>query len=454
MKNIKLLAGIFLFLSVFTFNSCDTEPIDPGINIDDFNQSCQTPSNFIVSNFFNGNSVILSWVPEGNEATWTIEYGPVGFAQGTGTMVNASETPFTLAGLNANNSYSFYLRANCGSNATSDWVGPINVAASSNPNCPNPLALSGLRNATVPTTVEISWTAGGTETSWQVQYGPSGFLLGSGTLVTTNTTSKQISGIATTGSYDFYVRSSCSSSEASNWVGPLTVQPVTSVDCPIPNALTALRDTTVTTDVVLTWTAPATITSWQIQYGVSGFTLGSGTIVTATASPFTLNNIPDANGYDFYIRSNCSTTENSEWIAIPAHVSGNVVPSEFFVKVDDTEYIENYINAGTITGTPNYISVFGVNSGSQFVGILNDDTLAEGATYDMTGLPNSSVKGQYRLNNVNYDSTIGSVTIESKTATRIKGTFTFTASYSYTNTSGEVITFTHEITEGAFDVNY
>jgi hypothetical protein len=139
---------------------------------------------------------------------------------------------------------------------------------------------------------------------------------------------------------------------------------------------------------------------------------------------------------------------------VPAHVSGNVVPSEFFAKIDGNEYVENYINAGTITGTPNYISVFGVKSGSQFVGILIDDTLAEGATYDMTGLPGSPVKGQYRLNNVNYDSTIGSVTIETKTATRIKGTFTFTASYSYTNSNGDVITFTHEITEGSFDVNY
>jgi hypothetical protein len=455
MKNIKLLAGILLIFSVFIFNSCDNEPVDPGLNVDDFNQSCKTPTNFQVSNFIDATSVLLSWVPQGNEATWTIEYGLIGFVKGTGTVIIADNPLTTVGGLNANYGYSFYLRANCGSNATSDWVGPITVAAMTNPNCPNPVALSGLRDATVPTIVNLSWTAGGTETQWQVQYGPAGFLLGQGTIAPpTISPNMIISGISTTSSYDFYVKANCSSSEFSNWVGPITIQSVESVECPIPTNLTAVRNTTTTTDVNLTWTSPTAITSWQIQYGVAGFTLGSGTIISSTTPTATISNIPDANSYDFYVRANCSSTENSGWIAEPASVSGNVVPSEFFANIDGNEFVENYINAGTILGSPNYISVFGVKSGSQFVGVLIDDTLPAGATYTMTGLSNSQVKGQYRLNNVNYDSTTGSVTIETKTATRIKGTFSFTASYSYTNSNGDVITFTHEVTDGSFDVNY
>ena len=41
MKNLKLVAGIFLILTAFTFTSCTTEPIDSAINLDDF----ETPSN-------------------------------------------------------------------------------------------------------------------------------------------------------------------------------------------------------------------------------------------------------------------------------------------------------------------------------------------------------------------------------------------------------------------------
>ena len=58
MKNIKLLAGILLIFSVFIFNSCDNEPVDPGLNVDDFNQSCKTPTNFQVSNFIDATSVL------------------------------------------------------------------------------------------------------------------------------------------------------------------------------------------------------------------------------------------------------------------------------------------------------------------------------------------------------------------------------------------------------------
>ncbi len=36
MKNIKLVAGIFLIFTTFTFTSCDVEPIDSAINLDDF----------------------------------------------------------------------------------------------------------------------------------------------------------------------------------------------------------------------------------------------------------------------------------------------------------------------------------------------------------------------------------------------------------------------------------
>ena len=37
MKNIKLIAGIFLILTAFIFTSCDNEPVDGAINLDDFN---------------------------------------------------------------------------------------------------------------------------------------------------------------------------------------------------------------------------------------------------------------------------------------------------------------------------------------------------------------------------------------------------------------------------------
>ena len=47
------------------------------------------------------------------------------------------------------------------------------------PTCPqtSPLSASNVGSSTA----DISWTAGGSETSWNVEYGPAGFTLGTGT---------------------------------------------------------------------------------------------------------------------------------------------------------------------------------------------------------------------------------------------------------------------------------
>ncbi len=69
-------------------------------------------------------SVSLNWISP-NAQTWTIEYGPAGFTQGSATanVVSVNSLPFTLSGLSANTSYDVYIRANCGV-PTSSFIGP------------------------------------------------------------------------------------------------------------------------------------------------------------------------------------------------------------------------------------------------------------------------------------------------------------------------------------------
>ncbi|MCH8554681.1 MAG: GEVED domain-containing protein [Schleiferiaceae bacterium] len=60
-------------------------------------------------------------------AAFEIEYGPVGFTPGNGTIATATGSPATVSGLTANTSYDFYLRAICGTD-TSAFVGPVTAA--------------------------------------------------------------------------------------------------------------------------------------------------------------------------------------------------------------------------------------------------------------------------------------------------------------------------------------
>jgi len=89
--------------------------------------SCPNPSNLSAFNSTQS-TVDLSWDAGGSETQWELEYGPAGFTQGNGTIVQTNTNPYTLTDLNSLTTYEVYLRANCGANPGDDdsvWVGPV-----------------------------------------------------------------------------------------------------------------------------------------------------------------------------------------------------------------------------------------------------------------------------------------------------------------------------------------
>ncbi|HPE58679.1 MAG TPA: carboxypeptidase-like regulatory domain-containing protein, partial [Bacteroidales bacterium] len=89
--------------------------------------------------------------------------------------------------------------------------------------CPNPTALTATNLTT--TSADLGWTAGGTETMWNIEWGPQGFELGtvSGTFVSGVTVNPYpLTGLEASTSYDFYVQSDCGSGTLSSWAGPFT----------------------------------------------------------------------------------------------------------------------------------------------------------------------------------------------------------------------------------------
>lgn len=69
-------------------------------------------------------SADLGWTENGSATVWDIEWGTVGFtATGTPNITDATN-PQNLGGLTSNTAYSFYVRANCGTDE-STWSGPF-----------------------------------------------------------------------------------------------------------------------------------------------------------------------------------------------------------------------------------------------------------------------------------------------------------------------------------------
>ncbi|HET8810394.1 MAG TPA: plastocyanin/azurin family copper-binding protein, partial [Flavobacteriaceae bacterium] len=77
-------------------------------------------------------------------------------------------------------------------------------------------------SVTSTTTVDVSWTAGGTATTWEIEYGAPGFTLGSGTVVIDNdgVTGNTITGLSASTAYELYIRTDCGGGDLSAWVGP------------------------------------------------------------------------------------------------------------------------------------------------------------------------------------------------------------------------------------------
>ena len=98
-----------------------------------------------------------------------------------------------------------------GSGETEDYV--INIGPL--PTCPQPTNF-GVIQSTL-NSAQIDWVAGGSETTWQIQYGTQGFALGTGTIVTTTNNPYTINGLTSYSFYQAYVRAICGPGDTSFW---------------------------------------------------------------------------------------------------------------------------------------------------------------------------------------------------------------------------------------------
>jgi hypothetical protein len=81
--------------------------------------------------------------------------------------------------------------------------------------------------------------------------------------------------------------------------------------CVRPTNISASNSTLNSIDI--DWNANLTATEWEIEYGLSGFIHGNGTLVSATSHPFTVPNLTPATSYDFYVRTVCGAGDTSYW---------------------------------------------------------------------------------------------------------------------------------------------
>jgi hypothetical protein len=88
--------------------------------------TCTPPSGLAATNTA-ATSTDLSWTENGTATQWSIEYGPTGFTQGTGTFVSTTSNPYTLSGLSSVIAYDIYVKSICSATDSSLANGPVSI---------------------------------------------------------------------------------------------------------------------------------------------------------------------------------------------------------------------------------------------------------------------------------------------------------------------------------------
>jgi len=239
----------------------------------------------------------------GNIVGFNLEYGEAGFVKGQGVLVENISTFETIhANLIGDTEYEFYVSSICldGTMVDSDRK------SFTTPVCPVP-TINDVINIT-ETSALVRFSENSFVGAYEVEYGPTNFSIGSGTVITAgNNQQAQLNGLTGGTLYDVYVRTNCGG------VFGAYSSRFTFESTPLCFTPTDLDRTNITsTTVRLTWN-PNGETAWQIQYGLVGFILGTGTTISTSNRPYTVQNLNNNTTYEFYIRANCGSDGFSNW---------------------------------------------------------------------------------------------------------------------------------------------
>ena len=306
-----------------------------------------------------------------------MEYGLHGFAQGTGTLETVYGSPnITLTTLATATAYDVYVRAMCSAADSSLWVGPLtfvtacdifttypyvenfdsySVGSTSRPNCwsfpvifnnaapyitnsystspsnslffqsaiaDHTTAVSPQFDADINTLrVKFMLKAEHTNYSGTFEVGVMSDPFNLSTFESAaiiqpentawNEYTVDLNTVTMTGPNRYIAfRQNSNSDNWYYWMDDVRVSLIPS--CAEPSEVHVEGSTP--TSITLGWTANGGETSWNIEYGPAGHTLGNGTVLTANTNPFTIDNlIPNLN-YDFYVQAECSVDDQSIWV--------------------------------------------------------------------------------------------------------------------------------------------
>ena len=145
-------------------------------------------------------------------------------------------------------------------------------------------------------------------------------------------------------------------------------------NCPRPNNVTVSSITTST--AVVNW-SDSSATNFEIEYGVSGFALGTGTRVTSMLESVTLYGLTHSTSYDVYIRGVCAMSDTSNWSFVTTFATECGI-------IDNLPYSQNFSGWGVGTGSrPACWTCGGYSSYPYILNVTDNNSQIIGQTFYM-----------------------------------------------------------------------
>jgi hypothetical protein len=369
-------------------------------------------------------------------SNFEVEYGPAGYPPGFGFTATTTNDSIVITGLTPGSDYEFSVRALCAGTTTSTWMGPIALTTLCGVvNIPYSAALNAVPNCWDLTSGDQDWSI-----SSFSGYAYTSYWRGSvGDEMIISTTDFDISGDAhiqfdwshfsdTTSNSDsikLQVKTLPSGSwtdvwvlgdsafnsndgavyySAGSFVHETVVLPtsltgndvsirflfVTNKDAscyiknfyieeiPSCNQATNIQSTRITdVDVALAWTSTAA--DFALEYGISGFPKGSGTVTSSTTNSISLTGLTPGTSYDYYVRAICGNNDSSLWTGPISFTTACTAITDFvegFEAYPSTGMATCWTGSAFSTATGAYVYVYqysSPNTGSRHVKFYNSN---------------------------------------------------------------------------------
>ncbi|MVM30492.1 hypothetical protein GO755_10645 [Spirosoma sp. HMF4905] len=294
--------------------------------------SCETPSQTYTS-VIKSTSADISWYTATADPGRTAEvrYRVVGTPTWTTISNISSETvnahTYTLTNLTNNTTYEWQLRHTCSATESSGYA-PIATFTTS---CRTPIGLTN--NAITATRATLGWSLSAAPdigTIYELRYRPVG---SSGWSTVSNIVGGYsgiiytLTGLAINTQYEWQVRTVCTANAQSDY--SVTKQFTTVCNAPPTNGLTVALVSS--TSVQLNWNGvndPGT--QYDIRYrpvGTADWLLASTTSVTGFGGTYIVRGLTNSITYEWQIRTVCSPTNLSTFIAGPSFTTKCQLPS-------------------------------------------------------------------------------------------------------------------------------